>query len=254
LERPLGKRTAPRRSSTAVVVVVVSSGLARAWERQIVCVLSLVLFLPYRVLGAKVRSFPSLGSNILSVVPRGGELQAPESKKVSEVEERSILNTSGSIPLYLRKASADLDWKLRFRIIAAKASRNNKNPRVYSRSESCIRDELVRMGYVEGESFFHQHRILGYLGKRGQRVYYWLDLFIPSLLLDIEADGEIWHHFFDMKARDRRRDSILKREYGIKVVRLSSHHLCKKRLSKVLARGISTRARALELAQACEEK
>lgn len=92
------------------------------------------------------------------------------------------------------------------------------------------------MGLVEGESFLHQHRLLAYLGARGQRVYYRLDIFIPSLRLDIEADGEIWHRFFDSKARDRRRDSILRRRYGIKVLRLSSYHLRKKRLSALLER------------------
>ena len=60
------------------------------------------------------------------------------------------------LPLYLRRASADLDWKLRFRIIAAKASRQNKNPESYTTSEAPIRDELVKMGFIEGESFLHE--------------------------------------------------------------------------------------------------
>lgn len=149
------------------------------------------------------------------------------------------------MPLHLRKATADLDWKLRFRIIAAKASRQNRNSSVYSKPEACIRDELVRMGFIEGQSLLHEHKLFGYIGRRGQRVYYWLDLFIPSLLLDIEADGEIWHQFFDMKARDRRRDSILRKRYGIKVVRLSSYHLRKKRLNRILSGQIERRARAM---------
>lgn len=152
---------------------------------------------------------------------------------------------SEELPLYMRKASADLDWKLRFRIIAAKASRNNRRPGFYSRSEGCVRDELVKMGFVEGRSFLHQHRVFGYHGKRGQPVYYWLDLYIPSLFLDIEADGEIWHRFFDMKARDRRRDSTLRRRYGIQVLRLNSFHLRKKRLGRILATRIARRSRSI---------
>jgi hypothetical protein len=65
-----------------------------------------------------------------------------------------------------------------------------------------------------------------------------MDMFIPSLLLDIEADGEIWHTFFDMKKRDRRRDAILRRRYGIKVIRLNSYHIRKKRLGKILQKVI----------------
>src|SRR5439155_26453596 len=116
--------------------------------------------------------------------------------------EREMVDSSTpnqeEVPLHLRRATADLDWKTRFRIIAAKSSRQNRNPKVYSRSEAPIRDELLRMGFVEGESFLHEHRVFGYYGKKGQKVYFWLDIFIPTLLLDIEADGEIWHHFFDM--------------------------------------------------------
>ena len=134
------------------------------------------------------------------------------------------------VPYYLRKASPDLDWKVRFRIIAAKASRNNKRTGCYTKTETPIRDEFERLGLVEAQSFFRQHRIFGYYGKRGQSVYYWMDLFIPNLLLDIEADGEIWHTFFDMKKRDRKGDSIPRRNYGIKVLRLNSYHVRKKRL------------------------
>ena len=112
---------------------------------------------------------------------------------------------------------------------------------MYSATVAPIRDELVRLGFVEGRTFFHEKRIFGYQGIRGQSVYFWLDLFIPSLLLDIEGDGEIWHEFFDTRERDRRRDSILQSTYGIKVVRLNSFHLRKKRLGNVLFRAISKR-------------
>lgn len=149
------------------------------------------------------------------------------------------------IPYYLRRATPDLDWKVRFRIIASKASRNNKRTGFYSRTEAPIRDELTRLGLIEERSFFHQHRIYGYQGARGQSVYYWMDLFIPFLLLDIEADGEIWHTFFDMKERDRKRDLILRKNYGIKVIRLNSYHIRKKRLSKILLSAIDRRSKQL---------
>jgi hypothetical protein len=68
-----------------------------------------------------------------------------------------------------------------------------------------------------------------------------MDFFIPSLMLDIEADGEIWHTFFDLKKRDRRRDSILRKRYGIKVIRLNSYHIRKKRLNSILVRAIKKR-------------
>jgi len=112
---------------------------------------------------------------------------------------------------------------------------------MYSTTVAPIRDELVKLGFVEGKTFFHEKRIFGYQGIRGQSVYFWLDLFIPSLLLDIEGDGEIWHEFFDTRERDRRRDSILQSSYGIKVLRLNSFHLRKKRLSCILLRTIRKR-------------
>ena len=145
------------------------------------------------------------------------------------------------MPYHLRKATPDLDWKIRFRIIASKASRNNKRSGIYTATELPIRDELIGLGFVEGQSFHHQRRIFGYHGSRGQSVYYWMDLFIPSLMLDIEADGEIWHTFFDLKRRDRRRDSILRRKYGIKVLRLNSYHIRKKRLNSILVRALERR-------------
>ena len=76
-------------------------------------------------------------------------------------------------------------------------------------------------------------------------MYFWMDLFIPSLLLDIEADGEIWHTFFDLKKRDRRRDLLLKKNYAIKVVRLNSYHIRKKRLNSILVRTIEKRKREI---------
>ena len=79
---------------------------------------------------------------------------------------------------------------------------------MYTSTELPIRQELLGLGFMEGRSFHHQQRIFGYHGIKGQNTYFWMDLFIPSLLLDIETDGEIWHTFFDLKKRDRRRDSL----------------------------------------------
>lgn len=142
-------------------------------------------------------------------------------------------------------ASPDLDWNTRFRIIAAKASRNNRNPKVYSINEAPIRDELLRMGFVEGKSFFHERRFPGYIGKNGHKVYYWLDFYLPKMKLAIEADGEVWHNFFDIKERDKNRDRQIFDYHGIKVVRLTSFDLRKKRLAKKLARLIDKRRREL---------
>jgi very-short-patch-repair endonuclease len=147
-----------------------------------------------------------------------------------------------TIPLHLRKASPDLEWKTRFRIIAAKASRGNKNPHVYSITEAPIKEELVNFGFIEGRSFFHEHRLFGYYGKNGQPVYYWLDFYLPQLRLGIEADGDVWHHLFsDIKKRDKRRDRNLRMRHGIKVVRLSSYDVRKKRLGGLLCRIIEKR-------------
>jgi very-short-patch-repair endonuclease len=167
--------------------------------------------------------------------------------KEANLEELQTLSDQEKIPYYLRRATPDLEWTVRFRIIAAKASRNNKRSGHYTKTEVPIRDELIRLGFSAEKAFLHQYRIFGYYGCKGQNVYYWMDFFIPSLLLDIEADGEIWHTFFDMKKRDRFRDSSLRKRYGIKVVRLSSYHIRKKRLGKILCRVISKRQREIDL-------
>lgn len=143
---------------------------------------------------------------------------------------------SQEVPLHLLKASANLDWKTRFRIIASKASRRNRNPSAYSVMEVPIRNELNRLGFVEGVTFIHEYKIFGYNGKKGQKVYYWIDFFLPELNLGIEADGEVWHQFFDLKKRDRIRDHRLLQIYGTKVVRFSSFDMHRGRLRRKLLR------------------
>ena len=127
-----------------------------------------------------------------------------------------------TIPLNQQIASPSLDWKTRFRIIASKASMRNRDPCSYSTTELPIRNELLNLGLRERIDFIHEYRVLGYKGEKKQNVYFWLDFWIPSLNLAIEADGEIWHSFFDTAKRDRKRDRLLRRKYGIKVVRLNS--------------------------------
>jgi very-short-patch-repair endonuclease len=161
-------------------------------------------------------------------------------------EER---NGESSVPFHLRKANADVDWRKRFRIIASKASRQNRNPLVYSSSEMPIRDELVRLGFMEGNSFFHEHRLFGYLGKNKQNVYFWLDFYLPHLKLGIEADGEIWHRFSSFRDRDKKRDLLLSQIHGIKVVRLGTYDLRRKRLPKKLMRIMEKRNRQLKYVQ-----
>ncbi len=89
----------------------------------------------------------------------------------SEVSALSLKPQSVKLSLYLRKVSPQLDWKTRFRIIASKASRQNRNPDAYSTMESPIKEGLKRVGFTEGVSFFHEYRINGYLGKNGHQVY-----------------------------------------------------------------------------------
>lgn len=135
---------------------------------------------------------------------------------------KSQVNVRSEPPLNQRVASPGLDWKTRFRIIASKASSRNRDPNVYSVTELPIRNELLNLGFREEVTFFHEYRVLGYRGSKKQNVYYWLDFFIPQLKLAIEADGEIWHTFFDTAKRDLKRDRLIRRKYGIKVARLNS--------------------------------
>jgi hypothetical protein len=92
------------------------------------------------------------------------------------MELRALREAEEQIPYHLRTASPDLDWKTRFRIIAAKASRNNKNPNVHSKTVAPIRDELIKMGYVEGET-------------QAARKKYHVKIFINSAF---------WHHSYSV--------------------------------------------------------
>lgn len=146
------------------------------------------------------------------------------------------LNKERRLPLSQQVASPKLDWRTRFRIIASKASLQNRNPNVYSVTELPIRNELLRLGLAEGVDFVHEYRILGYFGKRGQSVYYWLDFYIPELKLALEADGEIWHTFFDTRKRDRKRDRLLERKYGIKIIRMNSYQVRSIRIRAIVSK------------------
>jgi very-short-patch-repair endonuclease len=157
-------------------------------------------------------------------------------------------------PLREQIASPSLDWKTRFKIIASKASRRNRNKGVYSITEHPIRSELIRVGLKEGRDFVHEYRIIGYSGVKGQAVYYWLDFYIPNLRLGIEADGEIWHTFFDSAKRDKRRDSLIMNNHGIRVVRLSPFQLRDKRIKTTIARIIMDRCIELILGNLEGEK
>jgi very-short-patch-repair endonuclease len=97
------------------------------------------------------------------------------------------------------------------------------------------------MGLKEGKDFFHEFRIPSYSGCKGQSVYYWLEFYIPDLMLGVEADGEIWHTFFDSKERDRKRDALITKKYGIKIVRLTPFEVRNKRLRQTLTKIVSER-------------
>lgn len=159
---------------------------------------------------------------------------------------------SRKVPLNQRVASPQLDWKTRFRIIASKASLGNRNPNVYSTTEEPIRNELLRLGFSEGSTFYHEYRIPGYIGKRGQSVYYWMDFYFPDLKLAIEADGEIWHTFFDTAKRDRTRDRLIARTHGIKVARLNSRNVRVGKVRSSISRIIFKRC--IELLVKTEQK
>jgi very-short-patch-repair endonuclease len=164
------------------------------------------------------------------------------SSKTSQVKVRKI-----TIPLNEQVASPSLDWKTRFRIIASKASLRNRDPTFYSTTELPIRKGLLNLGLKEGVDFIHEYRVLGYKGERKQNVYFWLDFYIPSLKLAIEADGEIWHRFFHTAKRDRKRDGLLRRKHGIKVVRMNSFDVRAIRIGSNIRRAIFKRRLELVL-------
>ena len=53
-----------------------------------------------------------------------------------------------------------------------------------------------------------------------------LDIFIPSLNLGIEYDGDYWHSLPDMIERDKKKDLACK-EKGIKLIRIKEYNWVK---------------------------
>jgi len=49
---------------------------------------------------------------------------------------------------------------------------------------------------------------------------YFVDIFIPSLNLVVECDGEYWHSSLTAQRRDQKRDRYLISRYGVRIVRV----------------------------------
>lgn len=84
----------------------------------------------------------------------------------------------------------------------------NRNPGYYTSEEKKVQKYLLKVGEIEGLSFFHNARICTIVNKVKKR-YYWLDFMMPRIPLVIECNPEIWHRMWNRDEADQRKKDIL---------------------------------------------
>lgn len=118
----------------------------------------------------------------------------------------------------------------KFRIYSSEVMRRYEENGKYSPDELRVKEILEDLGFEENRDFFHNYRIRNDKGNS----YFWLDFFIPSLHLNLEIDGRIWHSkYCGDPAKDRRRDKWLRR-IGLIIIRIPSEKILKDELERII--------------------
>ena len=107
-----------------------------------------------------------------------------------------LFKTSNAVSLNFRKFCSKL------------GSAPNRNPGYYTSEEEKVKRYLMKVGEVEGITFFHNARIQG-VNEKGNKVFYWLDFVIPLKRIAIECNPSIWHKMWNREGADLRKESIL---------------------------------------------
>ncbi len=103
-----------------------------------------------------------------------------------------------------------------FRLFSQKlGSQKNKSQGYYTSGEKKIKDELIELGYKEGIDFIHNCRV------KNDKVYYWIDFYLPLLQLALEYSPEVWHRMDGRKETEDNKREFLESN-GILVITISS--------------------------------
>ena len=90
------------------------------------------------------------------------------------------------------------------------ASRPNKSPTYYNSFERKVLKALNDLGFRAGSDFFHNQRLLSY----------YPDFMFPDKKVIIEVDGSIWHEYWDVPKKNRKRNQRIQKEVGFRVFRI----------------------------------
>lgn len=83
--------------------------------------------------------------------------------------------------------------KINFVSASKKCNRsNNKSSLKYTSAELPVRNELKKLGYIEGLTFFHNYP-LATVSPKGNNTHFWLDFVIPEPRWVIECSPRMWH-------------------------------------------------------------
>ena len=107
-----------------------------------------------------------------------------------------LFKTSNAVSLSFRKFCSKL------------GGAPNRNPGYYTSEEDKVRRYLVKIGEVEGVTFFHNARIQA-VNDKGNKVFYWLDFVLPIRRIVIECNPSIWHKMWNREGADIRKQTIL---------------------------------------------
>ena len=90
------------------------------------------------------------------------------------------------------------------------ASKPNKSPTYYNSFERRAPQTLQGLGSRANSDFFHNQKLLSY----------YPDFIFPDKKVIIEVDGSIWHEYWSIPEKNRKRNQRIQRETGFQVFRI----------------------------------
>ncbi len=143
-------------------------------------------------------------------------------KKLSKALKKKLSDAHKGLPSGMKgkKMSKESRQKMRLAKLGTKQSEETKLKRkksmikFYKNNLTSIEIKLYNELKRRNIDFVDQHIIHGFI----------VDVYIPSLKLVIEADGDYWHSRENMKKRDKIKDAVLAK-YNYKILRISETNI-----------------------------
>jgi len=105
------------------------------------------------------------------------------------------------------------------RLCSQVASKPTRSPSYYTPQEKRVKEELDRLGLLEGVDYFHNHRVPNDTGS-----YYYPDFLLPKLRLLIEVSPSIWHTRWNREESENRKREFFRR-LGFRILELDDRTL-----------------------------